>query len=350
MGAAEELVEEIELNNLVPLNSLNPDSLDKLISQSTIKRLPPGRHLFNQGDSDNMTVYLLSGQLALIADGIPAVTIKAGTIDALNPISNQQPRSTTALARTCVTTLTIDTRLINKFFSSDDNPDNATDDNKAASKEERIKQALEIPLISRLPSPHKQVLMHRIEEIKASKGDVIVQKGSDSKYYYLITEGRCAVSEKANQPTIPAEYPELTAGCGFGEESLISNSPHKFTVTMLENGRLLALSRGEFMTLLVRPLINQLPYKQVRNLDHDSVSVLDLRTPMAFRKSHLKDSVNFPFSVLKDAASILDKNREYIICSDSHQRNVIAAFLLLKHGLEVKILNQGIRKILTSLS
>jgi len=350
MGAAEELVEEIELNNLVPLNSLNPESLDELVAQSTIKRLPPGRHLFNQGDTDNMTVYLLSGQLALITEGVPAITIKAGTSDALNPIANQQPRSSTALARTCVTTLTIENRLLNKFFPCDDDPEKASDDIDTALKEDRIKQALEIPLFSHLPLPHKQVLIHRFEEIKAHEGDVIVQKGTDGKYFYLITEGRCCITETLEHNGTPADQPELTVGSGFGEAALITNSPYKYTVTMLEDGRLLALSRGEFMTLLVRPLIKQIPYQQVLNIDNDSVSLLDLRTPMAFRKSHLKGSVNFPFSVFKDTISILDKNREYIICSDSHQRSIITAFLLLKQGLNVKILDQGIRKSLASLS
>ena len=119
---------------------------------------------------------------------------------------------------------------------------------------------------------------------------------------------------------------------------------------MVEDGRLLALSRGEFMTLLVRPLIKQLPYQQVKNLDHNTVTLLDLRTPIAFRKSHLRGSVNLPFSVLKDVISILDKNRQYIICSDNHQRSIVAAFLLLKQGLDTKILHEGIRKTLVSLS
>ena len=351
MGAAEELIEEIELNHLVPLNSLNPDSLNELISQSTIKRLPPGRHLFDQGDTDNVTVYLLSGQLALVTDGETAITIKAGTNDALNPIANQQPRTATALARTCVTTLNIDTHLLNKFFSCDDDvPDKDPIDNDNTSREERIKQMMEIPLLSGLPSPYKKVLIHRFEEIQAHEGEVIIQRGNESNYYYLITQGRCSVTEIADHPDLTTKHTELVAGCGFGEEALITSSPYKYTVTMLEKGRLLALSRGEFMTLLVRPLIKHLSYQQVVKMDQERISLLDLRTRGAFYKSHLKGSINFPFSVLKDAVSILDRDREYIVCGDSHQRSIVAAFFLLKQGLDAKILNQGIRKILTSLS
>jgi len=350
MGAAQELIEEIELSHLVPLNSLKPESLNELISRSTIKRLPPGRHIFDQGDTDNMTVYLLSGQLALVADGEAAVMIKAGSNDALNPIANQQPRASTALARTCVTTLNIDTHLLNKFFSGGDDPDGDPVEKVTTSKHEQIKHALEVPLFSRLPQPHKQVLMNRFEEIRLNEGNVIIRQGSESKYYYLITEGRCGITEKVEQFGMTPEYTELTAGCGFGEEALITNSPYKYTVTMLEDGRLLALSRGEFMTLLVRPLIKQLSYQQVTSMDPNRIGLIDLRTPGAFHKSHLPGSINLPLSVLKDAAPILDRDREYIVCSDSHQRNIVAAFLLLKQGLDAKILDQGIRKTLISLS
>jgi CRP-like cAMP-binding protein len=348
MGAAEELVEEIELNNLVPLNSLNPKSLDKLISLSTIKRLPPGRHLFNQGDTDNTTIYLLSGQLALVADGEPAITIKAGTSDALNPISNQQPRPATALARTSVTTLAIDTDLLNKYFSHDDDP--ADNSNINVSKELHLQRAFETPLLAQLPMAHKQVLMQRFEQISVRKGNVIIQKGSKCDYYYLIAEGRCLISQASKQSFSETKGIVLAAGQSVGEEALIAHAPYKYTVTMLEDGTLLALSRGEFMTLLVRPVIIQLPYPKVINRDLNTTTLLDIRTPKAFYRSHLKDSINLPLTVLKDAIPILNKSREYVICSDNHQRNIIAAFLLLKHGLDAKILNQGIRKTLVGSS
>jgi len=349
MGAAEELVEEIELTNLVPLNSLSPESRNELISRSTIKRLPPGRHLFNQGDTDNMAVYLLAGQLALVTEGNPVITIKAGTEAASNPIADEQPRTATALARTCVTTLNIDKRLLNKLFSHND-PDIDNSDIDTESREQRIQLALEIPILSRLPAPHKQVLIRRFEEIHVYAGNVIIRQGTENKYFYLITEGRCSVTKSTRQSGPSIEFPELIKGCGFGEEALITNSIPKHTVTMLEDGRLLALSRGEFMALIVRPLVKQISYQQIIDSGQDAVTIIDMRTPIAFSKSHLNGSINLPFSLLKDTAAILDKTRTYVVCGDSLQRNTIAAFFMLKQGLDVKILNQGIRKTLLALA
>ena len=349
MGAAEELVEELELTNLVPLNTLSPASRSDLISRSTFKRLPPGRHLFNEGDSDNMAVYLLSGQLALVTEGNTVITIKAGTEAASNPIADQQPRTATALARTCVTTLNIDKRLLNKLFSNND-PDTTSSDSDAESRELRIRETLETPLLSRLPAPHKQVLIRRFEEIRVSAGDCIVQQGTESRYYYLIYEGRCSVTKTARGSAATIELPELEKGSGFGEEALITNTSPDFTVTMLEDGRLLALSRGEFMALIVRTLVKQISCQQIMNLDQDTATILDLRTPTAFRKSHLHGSLNLPFLLLKDNITILDKTRTYVVCGDNIQRNTVAAFLMLKQGLDVKILNQGIRKTLLALT
>lgn len=350
MGAAEELVEEIEFSNLIPLNSLNPESRNELISRSIIKRLPPGKHIFNQGDTDNTTVYLLAGQLALVTEGNPVITIKAGTVAASNPIADQQPRDATALARTCVTTLHIDKKLLNKLFSKEEESDNGANDNDTESRDHRLQEALAIPLMSHMPAPHKHVLMRRFEEIQVNAGNVIIQQGVENKYYYLITKGRCRVTKTAGKSGKSIEFQELTKGCGFGEESLITNSMPRRTVTMLEDGNLLVLSRGEFMTLLVKPLVKEISYRKISRPGQDAFTILDMRTPIAFRKSHIKGSLNLPFSILKDVVPALDKSRTYIVCSDNHQRNTLAAFLMLKQGLDVKILNQGIRKTLLALA
>lgn len=349
MGAARELIEETGLSNWVSLNSLDSESFNKLVSLSTINRLPPGRHLFDIGDIDNTTIYLLSGQLALISDGKPAITIKAGTGHALNPIAHQQPRTATALARTCVTILTIETALLNKYFCQNTLV-KITCDNDRDLRKERINQAMEISLISQLPLPYKHVLSQRFEEIQVNMGDVIIQEGNDSKYYYLLSQGRCCITTKTGHPGITPEYTEFAAGYGFDEESLITSSLHRYSVTMLEDGKLLVLSRGEFITLIVRPLINALSYQQLKKLGQDITTLIDLRTPIVFRKSHLTGSINLPFSLFKNMIPILDKNREYIICGDRPDRNIVAAFLLLKNGFKTRILNQGVRKILGSLA
>jgi len=339
MSAAAERIEEIELDNLVPLNSLNPESREELISRSTIKRLPPGRHLFDEGDTDNLTVFLLSGQLALITDGELVMTLKAGTNDALNPIADQQPRVTTALARTSITTLSIDTDLLHKYVSGNIRKQPPIETGPIATQE-FIQQALDLPLLSRLPQPYKQVLRHRFELLEASTDDVLVEAGDDSKYYYLVAQGRCRVIKNNHQNKGSEEYTEINVGEGFGEELLINNEPYIYKVIMVEDGKLLALSRGEFMTLIVRPLITLLSYDEVKSLDQGKTVLLDLRTPVAFHKSHMDGSINLPFSVLREAVTILDKNRDYVICGDSRQRNITAAFLMLMQNLTAKIINQ----------
>ena len=344
MSAAAERIEEIELDNLVPLNSLNPESREELISRSTIQRLPPGRHLFDEGDTDNMTVFLLSGQLALITDGDLVMTLKAGTIDALNPIADQQPRITTALARTCITTLSIDTDLLHKYVSGDIRKQQPIETGSVAIQE-LIQQALELPLLSRLPQPYKQVLRHRFELLEVKTGNVLAEAGDETKYYYLVAQGRCRIIKDQHQNKESGEYLEINVGEGFGEESLINNEPYNYKVIMVEDGKLLALSRGEFMTLIVRPLITLLSYDEVKSLDQDRMVLLDLRTPAAFQKSHMEGCVNLPFGILREVVTILDKNRDYVICGDSRQRNITAAFLMLMQNLAVKIMNQSIRKL-----
>ena len=64
--------------------------------------------------------------------------------------------------------------------------------------------------------------MRRMVEVIAKAGDVIINEGDPSEYYYIIIEGRCRVSRmvggRAGQKIFIAE---LTAGSGFGEGALI---------------------------------------------------------------------------------------------------------------------------------
>lgn len=77
----------LNFNGLSPLDRLPPESIDTLLAYARVERVPPGRRLFNRGENDGETVFLLSGQLALIADG-PAGVLKADAPEARTPIAD----------------------------------------------------------------------------------------------------------------------------------------------------------------------------------------------------------------------------------------------------------------------
>jgi rhodanese-related sulfurtransferase len=210
----------------------------------------------------------------------------------------------------------------------------------------RIAEIFNMPLFARLPKPHQQVLKNRMKEVAYNRGEVVIHEGDDSNFYYLILEGRCSVTRQLSRYGHKVHLADLLPGDGFGEGALIANDYHDSTVTMEEDGLLLQLSKGEFLTLLVRPYVKWLPYKNVVALQREGATLVDVRSPEVFHKQHLKNSINFPLRILRQTAFLLDKDRQYIVCCDTSRRSAAAAFLLAQQGMEVKILSENLRKAL----
>lgn len=344
MSLAEKGLDEQYLGNLSPLNSLSQDLLEEMVDNCVIERFPPGRRIFSEQDMDNRTVFLLSGQLALVAEGHAAITLKADSNEAAQPIAAQQPRQVTALASTSVTILSIDSDILSDILSR-----NAAQDSGPVVVDDSLQNDFEkifsSPLFSELPEPHKQVLLRRMVEMPVNEGEVIFHEGDPSEFYYLIVDGHCRVTRQiggaGGQEALLAE---LSPGMGFGEGALIENDYHDSTVTMLDDGKLLRLSKGEFLTLLVRPFVKWVQHDELLGLRQQGAVLLDIRTPASFQRMHLDGAINMPLIVLRKAVSILDRNKDYIVCCDVGRRSATAAFLLAEQGITVSILEGGIRK------
>jgi len=344
MVLAEQGLDEDYLSKLSPLNLLNHELLEQLVENCSVDRLPPGRRIFSENERDNRTLFLLSGQLALVADGHAAITLKADSNEAYQPIAEQQPRQVTALASTSVTILSIESEFLQDLLRRNEQ-DEVESSGDGVDRRELFDTIFTGALFTSLPEPHKQVLLRRMVEIPVSKGQLVISEGDRSKYYYLIVKGTCLVTRNVGgsfgQNVLVAE---LGPGSGFGEGALIENDFHDSTVEMQEDGILLRLSKGEFLTLLVRPFVKWIQPEDVEFLQAEGAVLLDIRTPASYQRMHLEDSINLPLIVLRKAVSVLDPNQHYIVCCDVGRRSATAAFLLNERGISVSILEGGIRK------
>jgi len=344
MNLAEQGLDEDSLSNLSPLNLLSGELLNELMGNCSVDRVPPGRRIFNVNDRDNRTLFLLSGQLALVADGHAAITLKADSNEACQPIAEQQPRQVTALASTSVSILSMDSEFLHDLLrrSEEQGLESSGD---GVDRRELFDTVFTGALFTNLPEPHKQVLLRRMVEMPVSKGQIIINEGDRSKYYYLIVKGTCRVTRHIGgsfgQNVLVAD---LGPGSGFGEGALIENDFHDSTVEMQEDGILLRLSKGEFLTLLVRPFVKWIQPEDVEFIQAEGAVLLDIRTPASYQRMHLDGSINLPLIVLRKAVSVLDPNRHYIVCCDVGRRSATAAFLLNERGISVSILEGGIRK------
>ena len=81
---ARESIDKSLLQTFVPVNALSGDQLDWLLDQQEVRRYEAGDVLFRQGDRDNTTIYLLSGEVELFSEHAPpgtrwAISNRAGT-------------------------------------------------------------------------------------------------------------------------------------------------------------------------------------------------------------------------------------------------------------------------------
>ncbi len=345
-----QIPESVDLSAFEPFSSFSAEMLETVAREASLERLPPGRRIFNQGDMDGKSVFLLSGQVALIAEGHPAITIKAGSNEALEAVADSRPREVTALARSSVTLMCVATELlyemnkttpmvsVEKIAPLDDSKENR-------SRSARIEWVLNSPLFFRLPSPHVQVLTRRLEEICVKAGVSVVDEGDEGDYYYVITKGSCVVTRSVKGTDKKSRLAELGIGRGFGESALIDDTPHSSTVTMLEDGALVRIPKSEFMTLLVTPYLKRVSYEQMLMMQDEGAVLLDVRIHSAFEKMSLRGSINLPLATLWKAASILDKSKEYVVCCDIGKRSTIAAFLMAQQGLNARILEGGLHNL-----
>ncbi len=340
----------IDLSAFEPFNAFTADMTDKVLSESSVTRLPPGRRIFNQGDMDGKSVFLLSGQIALIAEGHPAITIKAGANEALQAVADSKPREVTALARSSVTLLSVATELLYEMNKTiplvSMRKQSATGGSKECrSRAARIEWVMNSPLFFRLPSPHVQVLTRRLEEISVKAGETVVSEGDVGAFYYVITMGSCIVTRTVKDTGKKNRLAELGIGRGFGEGALIGDVPHSSTVTMREDGALVRIPKNEFMTLLVTPYIKRVSYEQMLMMQDEGAVLLDVRIHAVFEQMSLRASINLPLAALWKAASILDKSKEYVVCCDIGKRSTIAAFLMAQQGLNARILEGGLENL-----
>lgn len=178
------------------------------------------------------------------------------------------------------------------------------------------------------------------------RGETIVTRGEAGRHFFAVDAGRFRAALRRRQAGQESGGRVLLPGDSFGEDALIANANYEATVTALEDGAVLQLSKGEFLTLVVRHYIRWIAWRDLPDLPEDGTALLDIRARQAYQRGHLPGSVNFPLPILDDAAFTLDKSRCYIVCSDNKRRSAAAAYLLARHGLKARILIEGVREAL----
>jgi len=98
-------------------------------------------------------------------------------------------------------------------------------------------------------SARLETAVRRMVEVPVSAGAVVIRQGDAADRFYLIEDGRFAVTQ-ADEGGAERTLRELGPADPFGEIGLLTGSARTATVTALTDGRLLALGREDFLELV----------------------------------------------------------------------------------------------------
>jgi len=329
------------LRDLIPLNSLTESSYKEIISSLTIEDISAGCHLFSEEDRDTRSIYLLDGVVNFIdSSGKVTGTISAGTDPARSPLANQQPRLVTARAITKSVIACIDSTLLDVLLTLDQSAEGKAKQGTRAS-ENWITQMLQSEALIKLPPPDIQRLLLKLESVNVKAGDVIIRQGDEGDYFYIIREGKCAVTRLASGEGWDIPLAELCPGDCFGEEALVSEVKRNATISMVTDGTLMRLSKKNFVALLKKNRVHYVNYELATAAVKQGGIWLDVRLADEFSRHSIDNSINVPLFMVRDRAHGLDPEKKYIICCDTGRRSAAAAFLLSQRGLEVCVLEGG---------
>ena len=353
MSEANEQLRE-RIKELIPINELPQNLQKRLLERAQILDVKKSRFIFKQGDKDDYSYYLLDGEIELHANKQVESVIQSGSDRAKYALSQLQPRQFSAKAKTPLKILQIERNKLDQLMllaqettAADptlrpgaamevDEVDGDGDDN------DWMTQMLQSELFSRMPMANIHQLFALLEPIEKKAGEIVISQGEIGEHYYIISEGRCAVSRKPSPKSNDVKLAELKSGDSFGEEALISSSKRNATITMITDGVLMELAKDTFIELIKKPTLQSLKYTDAEAIINDGAQWLDVRFPNEHQESSIKGSINLPLNSLRIQTDKLNPDKKYILYCDTGGRSSTGAFLLAERGYSVFFLEGGL--------
>lgn len=345
-------VDLFTLARLTPVSSLLDEQIEELAIKTKEQALPPGRALFKAGDTDGDFIYLIEGEVEIRPlEGHPTRVI-SGTPQSRQPLSEQTPRRSTAVAITPVLFIRINQELLDTMLT--------WAESASVSSEEVIMSGDDIvtidtgalknkmqhsPNFRKLPAANIDQLLEKMEPVRMNAGEVVIRQGDEGDYFYVIEKGEALVTrivDAGEESEDSIEMAHLGEGSTFGEAALISDKPRNATVSMQTDGILLRLKKDDFLTLMQEPMQNWISYEEAEAKVKAGAVWVDVRATNEYQHHHLPNAINIPMNEAHRRAQTLDSSREYICYCPTGRRSSAAAFILSQYGLHVSVLRGGL--------
>ena len=345
MGAAPKIIDKKTLQLLVPFNALSPMHFNEVAQKTVVEEVRAGRLVFKEGERDNQSVYLLEGEISLLAGNEIVGAVAAGSDAARHPVAQQQPRQVSARGKRNVVVARIDSSLLEIMLTWDQSSGYEVAEISDDDDDDWMTRILQSQTFLKLPPSNIQRLLMRVESVPVSAGEVIIRQGGDGDDFYIIKNGRCMVTRRPSPNAKEVKLAELADGDAFGEDALVSDAKRNATVTMMSDGVLMRLAKNDFVELLKEPLLAKLNYPDAATKVAKGAEWLDVRLPGEYENVHIRGSRNIPLSALRLEANDLNPASKFVVCCDTGRRSASAAFVLSQRGFEVFVLNEGLTTV-----
>jgi len=339
-----------ELSRLFPLESPRLETREHLAREAVVAEFQRNENVFEAGDLDEDTLYLLEGELRCVYPDGRNVAHVAGQPHARYSLNDAVPRRFTAkVASARAKVLRIDRRYLEKVITWDQlGRDGAHPTEKPVPLMQDL-VLLKAPAFVRLPTGNIEKMFQMFEPVTVKPSEIVMREGDPADYFYVVRSGAASVSKYLDGAPQVVAY--LREGDTFGEDALLSNLPRNATVRMMQGGQLMRLSREAFEAVLKPPMLSWvLPADAARQVQQGAV-LLDVRDRSEHRRGHIAGSILVPLkAAIMNIGNVLSPGARVVVYCNTGERSAAAAFVLKRLGYEVSALHGGLGAMLRQLA
>ncbi len=349
--------DEIDSDQLVaqlyrcsPLSTMAEAQITVLISLSTVERYPAATQLYEGGVPDDVVLYLLKGELEATQADHGSI-ISADSEAALQPISSKHFAASTITTSAEVELIRIEKQLIETLtawgqISAPETEVVMSEDGIVTiDRASWLNSMIKSPTFRNLPAANIEQLLNKLEPVRVKAGDLIIGQGDLGDYFYMINNGVAMVTINPENDEDSVIMAELNEGAAFGEAALISDNPRNATITMMEDGVLLRLSKDDFINLLKQPTLRWVEYEKAASIIKRGAKWIDVRLAEEYERGHLPNAINIPMRELHKRARELNNKIPYLCYCESGTRSSAAAFALSQYDIRTAVLKGGIEAL-----
>ncbi|ESS70976.1 putative transcriptional regulator, Crp/Fnr family [Methyloglobulus morosus KoM1] len=328
------------LRRFYPLATFPSEAFKELCANVTVEQIQDAA-LFKKGDTNADLVYLLDGSVSLQSEGLVVEVIDSESESAKFALAHQLPRKIDAIANGVVRIVRLDAHTVNNpppaVFREDQGY--TVIEESAEDSDDWMTAVLRLPLFQALPPANLQKILISLKTTQFAEGEVIIAKGSEVEYFYIIKKGQCLLSRK---PLDGHSEIKLGAGESFGEEYLITDKPAQETITALSDVSLIQLEKKHFLTQIKAPTLTFISHEAMPDAVKNGAVLLDVRLPHLYENSNLDSSANIPLSSLRMRIAEIPKDKQVIVVCGNGKESEAGAFLLLKNKFNATVLKEGV--------